>query len=80
MKKGVKIMKEKDKDKNKNDNWEEIGKLKNGCVVLCDTKNGIINIKESHKYAREPYPGEWSEISKIMKKNSERRKRKGKKI
>ena len=43
-------------------------------------KNGIINIEESHKYAREPYPGEWSEISKIMKKNSERRKRKGKKI
>jgi len=65
-------MKEKDKDKDKNDNWEEIGKLKNGNGVLYNIKTEIINIEEAHKYAREPYPEEWKEISKVIRKNYKR--------
>lgn len=68
-------MKEKDKDKNKNNNWEEweeIGKLKNGYGVLCNTETEIINIEESHKYAREPYPEEWKEIFEVIQKKYRR--------
>jgi len=59
----------------RNKKWGEIGRLKNGNILIYNIKTKKISIEEYHKYARNPHPEEKQEILKIINESLKKIKR-----